>query len=58
MDLNDVGTVSVVGGVVGESAKRVAAAFGWRWKTDAWREAMFVSGAGALIFWVFRKLAG
>ncbi|HEX5763502.1 MAG TPA: hypothetical protein VFY04_10355 [Solirubrobacterales bacterium] len=56
MDLSDVGKTAVVGGVLAETGKRLAAKLGWRWNTDAWREGMFVSGLGALLFWAFRKL--
>jgi len=56
MDLNDVGTFAVIGGVLAETGRRIAAALGRDWKADAWREGMFVSGLGALLFWAFRKL--
>jgi len=56
MDLNDVGTFAVVGGVLAETGRRVAAVLGREWKADAWREGMFVSGLLALVIWTFRKL--
>ena len=56
MDLSDVGTAAVIGGVVGEAAARLAKLLGRAWKTDAWREGMFVSGGAALLAWVFQKL--
>jgi hypothetical protein len=56
MDLNDVGTFAVIGGVLAEAGRRIAAVFGREWKADAWREGMFLSGLGALLIWAFRKL--
>lgn len=56
MDLNDVGTFAVIGGVLAETGRRVAALLGREWKADAWREGMFVSGLVTLIVWAFRKL--
>jgi hypothetical protein len=56
MDLSDVGTFAVVGGVLAETGRRVATMLGREWKADAWREGMVVSGLGALLIWAFRKL--
>jgi hypothetical protein len=58
MDLSDVGTTAIIGGVVAEAGKRAAETLGWSWKADAWREGMFVSGLFALVIWAFRRLAG
>jgi hypothetical protein len=55
MGLSDVGTFAVIGGVLAETGRRIAALLGREW-ADAWREGMFVSGLVALVIWTFRKL--
>jgi hypothetical protein len=51
--LTDVGTLAVIGGVIGEAAVRIGVAFGREFDIDGWREGMFFGGLVALLFWVF-----
>lgn len=54
--LTDVGTGAAVGGVLGETAVRLAPMLGLELKIDGWREGMFCGALGALAFWAFGEL--
>jgi len=54
--LTDVGTGAAIGGVLGETAVRLAPMFGVKLKLDGWREGMFFGALGALALAVSGQL--
>lgn len=51
ISLSDIGAGAVIGGVLGETAVRLAAALGFEPQIDGWREGMFVGALLALVYW-------
>lgn len=54
--LTDVGTGAAIGGVLGETAVRLAPMLGFELKVDGWREGMFLGALLVLLAWVFGEL--
>jgi|GEM_PF-2705739 len=50
--LTDIGTIAVLGGVLGETIVRLARSFGLEVEIDGWREGMFVGALGAVLLWI------
>lgn len=56
LSLGDVGTVAIVGGVIGEVAARLGAIVGRESEIDGWREGMFFGAMAGLLYWTFGEL--
>jgi hypothetical protein len=55
MNLGDVGTFALVGGVLVEAGVRLAKLLGRQPSTDGWREGMFVGASLGLLYWLSEK---
>jgi hypothetical protein len=58
MELGDVGTVALIGGILGEAGARVSRFLGREPAIDGWREGMFVGGVFALLVWSSGEITG
>lgn len=54
--LTDIGTLAVVGGVIGETAVRIGMMSGREFEIDGWRDGMFFGALVALLYWAFGEL--
>jgi hypothetical protein len=54
--LTDIGTGAAIGGVLGETAVRLAPMLGLELKIDGWREGMFLGALVTLAFWAFGEM--
>lgn len=48
----DIGSISLIGGILGESMARFARSVGVEPDIDGWREGMFIAGLAAFAWWV------
>ncbi len=55
MNLGDVGTFALVGGVLVETGVRLAKLLGHRSTTDGWREGVFLGACLGLLYWLSGK---
>lgn len=52
------GTVALIGGILGEAGARVSRFVGREPAIDGWREGMFVGGVFALLVWISGEITG
>jgi hypothetical protein len=56
LDLSEIGTIGLIGGIVGESMARIARSVGLEPGFDGWREGMFLAGLTAFFWWIYGQM--
>lgn len=51
--LTDIGTASMLGGLLGEVLVRLGPLFGWEPAVEGWREGMFFGALTFFLVWLF-----
>jgi hypothetical protein len=54
--LSEIGSIGLIGGIVGESMARIARSFGLDPGFDGWREGMFMAGLAAFTWWIYGQV--
>ncbi len=54
--LSEIGTIGLIGGIVGESMARISRSVGLEPGFDGWREGMFLAGLTAFSWWIYGQM--